>query len=140
MTTRTIALNNENFKFAIIETPSGPRKYQTFQKSELSGHGSEIMLLEVLFDNDQYGFYKEPRVLFKKADYKAPYSPDIRYDEFVKSPVYYLRSAKTYEKVKLKKKIIQKIIPEIRRTEDWKGTQLSEQKFVELLHVLSGKD
>ena len=110
---------------------------QTFPKSKLVGQGSEIILLEVLFDSTQYGLLKEPRILFKKADYKGAYSNDIRFDEFVASPVYYLRKGNTYEKVKMKKKAIQKIIPEIRRTEDWNGTELTEQKFVELLNVLS---
>jgi len=142
MKTGVIALENDKFQYVLIETPLGTVKYQVFEKSEILGDGKTDgkMLVEVLFDNEKYGLLKDPKVIFKKANYQGAYSADVRYDEFVHSPVYFLRKGTRYEKIKLRKKTIQKIIPEIRQTEGWDGTELTEQKLVHVLAMLSNSD
>lgn len=142
MKSGVIALQNDKFQYVVIETPVGPVKYQVFNKADVLGERKSEgeMLVEVLFDNADYGLLKDPRVIFKKANYQGAYSADVRYDEYQKSPVYYLRSGSEYGKIKLRKKNIQKIIPEIRQTNDWNGTELTERKLVQLLAKLSDSD
>lgn len=142
MKTGVIALQNDKFQYVLIETPQGTVKYQVFKKIELLGEGKAEgeMLVEVLFDSEKYGLLKDPKVIFKKANYQGAYSADVRYDEYVHSPVYFLRTGNMHKKIKLRKKTIQKIIPEIRQTKGWDGTELTERKLVHLLAMLSNSD
>ena len=135
-----LGLQNEKIKGLVINIENGSVRYETHLRSKIEGKGDGKVLLEVLYDGVNYGYYKEPRIVFNKANYQGAYSPDVRYDEYVASPVYFIRVKDKYEKVKLKKNAIQKIIPEIRRTEGWKGTELTEQKLIVLLAELSHKN
>lgn len=132
-----LGLDNGKIKAVEIETQEGIARFETFREQEVGGRGDGNVLLQVLASHPEYGLYKQNRIMFKKADYQGAYSPDVRYDEYVRMPAYYLRVGDKYEKVKLKKNAIQKIIPKIRRTEGWKGTELTEQKLIVLLAELS---
>jgi hypothetical protein len=56
---------------------------------------------------------KHHRKIFQEADYKGAYSADVRYDEYKDEKRYFISfDGQTFEKIKLKSKYLEKVMPQ----------------------------
>ena len=82
-------------------------KARFFEKDVREGRFYQVL------KDGQYQFIKMPLKKFIEADYKAVYSADRRYDEYVTHYKYYImRSDSTFGQIQLNKKSLIKLFPE----------------------------
>ncbi|PHN05736.1 hypothetical protein [Flavilitoribacter nigricans] len=127
-----------------LMTDSGsPRLFRVFPEGRIEGSNSpKLRFYEVLLD-DQFVLLRLPAKEFRQADYQGAYSSNKRYDEFIdQSSLWLQENGQAFQKVKLKKKAIEKALPdhsqEIQRIIKAEKLGLSDEAdLVRLLRALS---
>jgi hypothetical protein len=67
---------------------------------------------EIIHEGDML-LLKHHRKIFQEADYKGAYSADVRYDEYKDEKRYFISfDGQTFEKIKLKSKYLEKVMPQ----------------------------
>lgn len=102
-------------KLQAVKVQTAPDEYRLFEvlpANEVEGGRDTILkYYETLYDG-QFRLLKQDRRFLLKADYKGPYSPDRRHDEYTSNVSYWLKEdGDGYEKVKFRRKSIQQALP-----------------------------
>ena len=132
-----IQIDNVYIKSITVNDNQKKRTFIPYKVSMVEGNSNKSEILyEQLYADKNYQFLKKHSRNLKKADYTRAFAPDIRYDEYIKREEYYLLANNKWSKVKIKKGAISKILPGLSKLPEWKGTRLTEDKFVELISKL----
>ena len=106
------AIPNQEINEVHIISDDGTRIFRNYSPEQFDKKIKPELLFEVLAQGE-YTFLKLSKKLFKEADYKAAYSADRRYDEYVPSTSYYLGyKEEPFEKFKPTLKSLEKLFPE----------------------------
>lgn len=90
---------------------------------------------QVIYQGDVI-LLKNHKKFFQEADYKGAYSSDIRYDEYKDQTRYYIsQDGKSFEKIKLKRKHLEKALPgyDVKKISKQKKLDLSKEEDVQQL-------
>lgn len=91
--------------------PNQPAKWIVLSEKEVEGINSVRLKFYGNLYNGQYRLFKSITKTFKKANYQGAYNAGNTYDEFLTEENYWLSApGKPFEKVKLKKKDIEKAL------------------------------
>jgi hypothetical protein len=105
------AIPNQEISEVHIISDAGTRIYRNYLPEQFDKKIKPDLLFEILAQGE-YTFLKLSKKLFKEADYKAAYSADRRYDEYVSSTIYYLsHKEEPFVKIKPTRKNLQKLFP-----------------------------
>lgn len=134
-----IALEYEDIDVINLETKTGSQLFRTYPASKFDMKVPETVLMQVLFEDDSYKIFKSRTKLFYRADYEKVYGNDKRYDEYVDKSEYYVETKKGIEKVKLKRKQLEKLIPALKKNALWKSNEVTETVLVDALEKGAGR-
>ncbi len=91
--------------------PDQPSKWIVLSEKEVEGINSVRLKFYGNLHNGQYRLFKSITKTFKKANYQGAYNSGNTYDEFLTEENYWLSApGKPFEKIKLKKKEIEKVL------------------------------
>ena len=106
-----IAFHMSAFEEIHLKKGSKIMKFILLNSAYVEGNPEGAKFYEQLNDGP-YQLIKQHKKLFKEADYKEVYSNDVRYDEYLDRYQYFIRTPNnTFEKIKLKKKVLLKQFP-----------------------------
>lgn len=109
----TMMLNNGKVDSIFFNDNGKIITFKKFDHNLFDININPFTFFEVMKTTDSYTLLAYDHVLFRKADFEGAYSSDVRYDEFVKEPYFFIRlEGDNFEKIKPSKRALKNIFPD----------------------------
>jgi len=107
-----------------------------------NSHVKENSLFQLLRNDSLVTIVKLSKISLKKAEYKGAYTSDVRYDEFLKKDLYYVKyKTDKFKKITIKKKSFGNMFPnkkvEIKNTFKNRNDKSDDEFIIYLFSILA---